>query len=73
MTAPDYSGTAVIVFHDVGYGEGMWRASCPVDCGWHGHDHIQRGEAFANRGQDAKGHRCLRAPVPAQEEEKADG
>ena len=62
MTQPDYSGTAVVTFHDAGYGEGMWRASCPVDCSWHGSDHVKREDAEAWLKHDAKGHKCLRRP-----------
>ena len=60
MSAADYSGTAVIVFHDAGFGEGMWRASCPVDCGWHGDDHVDRETAVSTRDATAQGHQCLR-------------
>jgi hypothetical protein len=82
VTAPDYSGTAVITFHEAGYGEGMWRASCPVDCGWHGSDHVKREEAVNERDEEAQGHWCLRAPVSesrpslratGREREQADG
>lgn len=60
-----YDGTAVITFHDAGYGEGMWRASCPVDCGWHGSDWTNRDEALEERDEEARGHQCLRVPVAA--------
>ena len=67
MTMPDYTGTAVVTFVDAGYGEGMWRASCPVDCGWHGSDYVKRDDVALQLDEEAKGHRCLRAPAPAQE------
>ena len=66
MTQPDYSGTAVVVLVEKGYGEGVWRASCPIDCDWHGSDWTSREDAVANLDDEAQGHRCLRAPAPAQ-------
>jgi hypothetical protein len=70
--APDYNGETVIVFNEAGFGDGMWRASCPINCGWHGHDHVERADAFAARALEAKGHKCLRAPAAVQEGEQAD-
>ena len=63
MSAPDYSREAVLVFVDKGIGGGFWRASCPVDCGWHGSDYVTRKEAETWRDFEKKQHECLRTPV----------
>jgi hypothetical protein len=79
MSAPDYSETAVVVLVEKGYGEGVWRASCPIDCGWHGSDWTSRDDAQRFLAGEAKGHRCLhRSSIPkiippAREGEQADG
>lgn len=65
---PDYSRTAVTVFVEKGFGEGFWRNSCPIDCGWHGSDWVKRDEALGERDEEQKQHQCLRAPgVPKEE------
>ncbi len=75
MTAPDYSGTAVTTYIEKGFGEGFWRNSCPVDCGWHGSDWPERGDATACILTERTQHKCLRTPAAPepQEGERAGG
>ncbi len=69
MNAPDYSGTAVTIHVDEGFGEGFWRNSCPVDCGWHGSDWTDRAGATEALNGEKGWHQCLRT---AREAERAD-
>jgi hypothetical protein len=57
----DYTGTAVTTCVDKGYGDGLWRNSCPIDCGWRGSEWTKRSDALAFRDVEKIQHKCLRA------------
>ena len=58
---PNYDGTAIIEFHEAGFGEGMWRAACPIGCCWRGSDYEKRADAVASLDEEKKGHKCVHA------------
>lgn len=62
MTVQDYTGTAVTVAVEKGYGDVLWRNSCPIDCGWHGSEWMLRADAVDALGVEKSQHECLRAP-----------